>query len=315
MTRTRSTALPSPRRSERIKQRRERIEAENSNEQNTTQTLNTERRVASRRTARTGNQNLSESQRVARRFYQNLESRHHVSRSDRRRDPSTSSDRRQTVEEEPFLFSTQARVRHPFFLRRNINQNRDPSIGEVRNQPTMVVQRNVFNRFEELMESVSLENSVPESRSRALEVRLDARRVVRPGTPIPDMPPIPDDAFSQPRRFRLRIEPNSNPVDPEDSFRLENHSFWGNVLAFNELLGFERMRPGMTQEQIECIPEKTFKATRSSRHESCHVCLVDFANNETLKRLPKCGHEFHVECLKPWLEKHTTCPVCRETAN
>ena len=80
MTRTRSTALPSPRRSERIKQRRERIEAENSNEQNTTQTLNTGRRVASRRTARTVNQNLSESQRVARRFYQNLESRHHVSR-------------------------------------------------------------------------------------------------------------------------------------------------------------------------------------------------------------------------------------------
>ena len=39
----------------------------------------------------------------------------------------------------------------------------------------------------------------------------------------------------------------------------------------------------MTQEQIDCIPEKTFKATRSSRHESCHVCLVDFANNETVK--------------------------------
>ena len=118
----------------------------------------------------------------------------------------------------------------------------------------MVVQRNVFNRLEELMESVSLENYVPDSRSRPLEVRLDARRVVRPGTPIPDMPPIPDDAFndafSQPRRFRLRIEPNSNHVDPEDSFRLENHSFWGNVLAFNELLGFERMRPGLVSATI-----------------------------------------------------------------
>ena len=38
----------------------------------------------------------------------------------------------------------------------------------------------------------------------------------------------------------------------------------------------------MTDEQISSIPEKVFKATRSSRHESCHVCLVDFANNENV---------------------------------
>ena len=27
--------------------------------------------------------------------------------------------------------------------------------------------------------------------------------------------------------------------------------------------------------------------------------------------LMPCTHQFHNECLIPWLEKHNTCPTCR----
>lgn len=104
---------------------------------------------------------------------------------------------------------------------------------------------------------------------------------------------------------------NADPRIQFDADELQR-LFWRDIFSL-DILNLESRSLGMTAEQINSIQTKAFKSTRSSRHESCHVCLLDFENNELLKRLPKCGHEFHVDCLKPWLEKHTTCPVCRET--
>uniref|UniRef100_A0A7N0V7W5 RING-type E3 ubiquitin transferase n=1 Tax=Kalanchoe fedtschenkoi TaxID=63787 RepID=A0A7N0V7W5_KALFE len=43
----------------------------------------------------------------------------------------------------------------------------------------------------------------------------------------------------------------------------------------------------------------------------CAVCLNEFAEEETLKLLPKCDHVFHSDCIEVWLASHSTCPVCR----
>ncbi|BAU02365.1 hypothetical protein LR48_Vigan10g088600 [Vigna angularis] len=43
----------------------------------------------------------------------------------------------------------------------------------------------------------------------------------------------------------------------------------------------------------------------------CAVCLADFADDDTLRLLPKCGHVFHTRCIEEWLAAHVTCPVCR----
>lgn len=32
---------------------------------------------------------------------------------------------------------------------------------------------------------------------------------------------------------------------------------------------------------------------------------------EVLRKLPICGHVFHIRCVDSWLEKQVTCPVCR----
>ncbi|KAL6876373.1 hypothetical protein ACP4OV_012945 [Aristida adscensionis] len=44
---------------------------------------------------------------------------------------------------------------------------------------------------------------------------------------------------------------------------------------------------------------------------SCTVCLGAFQRGETVRLLPVCLHLYHVECIDPWLEKHSTCPLCR----
>jgi hypothetical protein len=36
---------------------------------------------------------------------------------------------------------------------------------------------------------------------------------------------------------------------------------------------------------------------------------------ELIAHLLPCGHFLHDECLKPWVERANSCPVCRQTFN
>lgn len=42
----------------------------------------------------------------------------------------------------------------------------------------------------------------------------------------------------------------------------------------------------------------------------CSVCLDDFEVGNEVKEMP-CKHMFHDKCIIPWLELHSSCPVCR----
>lgn len=49
-------------------------------------------------------------------------------------------------------------------------------------------------------------------------------------------------------------------------------------------------------------------------HETCSVCLQDFADGESVRTLP-CLHHFHLGCVDPWLQQRgrnlAACPVCK----
>ncbi|XP_055801848.1 probable E3 ubiquitin-protein ligase HIP1 [Solanum dulcamara] len=45
--------------------------------------------------------------------------------------------------------------------------------------------------------------------------------------------------------------------------------------------------------------------------EACSICLVEYRDNEDNIGTLKCGHEFHLECIKKWLMRKKTCPFCR----
>uniref|UniRef100_W5M5A2 RING-type E3 ubiquitin transferase n=1 Tax=Lepisosteus oculatus TaxID=7918 RepID=W5M5A2_LEPOC len=41
----------------------------------------------------------------------------------------------------------------------------------------------------------------------------------------------------------------------------------------------------------------------------CAICLEEFLDGQDL-RIISCSHEFHKECVDPWLLQHRTCPLC-----
>lgn len=48
--------------------------------------------------------------------------------------------------------------------------------------------------------------------------------------------------------------------------------------------------------------------------QRCLVCLCDFEVKDVARKLVKCNHLFHKECIDQWLTTgRNSCPLCRET--
>ncbi|KAH6795908.1 hypothetical protein C2S51_036894 [Perilla frutescens var. frutescens] len=48
--------------------------------------------------------------------------------------------------------------------------------------------------------------------------------------------------------------------------------------------------------------------------EVCSICLVELEGEDSVNKLPKCGHVFHAECMEKWVDRcQFTCPLCRSS--
>ncbi|KAK3210659.1 hypothetical protein Dsin_015365 [Dipteronia sinensis] len=69
---------------------------------------------------------------------------------------------------------------------------------------------------------------------------------------------------------------------------------------------------GIDKTVIESLPFFRFSSLKGSKQGlECAVCLSKFEDTEILRLLPKCRHAFHINCIDQWLEKHSSCPLCR----
>ncbi|KAF4386300.1 hypothetical protein G4B88_003517 [Cannabis sativa] len=46
------------------------------------------------------------------------------------------------------------------------------------------------------------------------------------------------------------------------------------------------------------------------KEAECAICKENLVMNDKMQELP-CNHTFHPPCLKPWLDEHNSCPICR----
>ncbi|KAG8045213.1 hypothetical protein GUJ93_ZPchr0008g13477 [Zizania palustris] len=65
--------------------------------------------------------------------------------------------------------------------------------------------------------------------------------------------------------------------------------------------------PPAKKEAVDAMPTVEVSGDSSA---ACAVCLEDYAAGERAREMP-CRHRFHAKCIVPWLEMHSSCPVCR----
>ena len=58
--------------------------------------------------------------------------------------------------------------------------------------------------------------------------------------------------------------------------------------------------------------ETNTENSEESESQVCAICQENIDNNSIIRKIKKCGHIFHSECLDKWLEDHLTCPSCRQ---
>ncbi|KAF5930105.1 hypothetical protein HYC85_030978 [Camellia sinensis] len=63
--------------------------------------------------------------------------------------------------------------------------------------------------------------------------------------------------------------------------------------------------PPAQKEAVDAMP-----TVKIEENMQCCVCLEDFEIGTEAKEMP-CKHKFHSGCILPWLELHSSCPVCR----
>lgn len=66
--------------------------------------------------------------------------------------------------------------------------------------------------------------------------------------------------------------------------------------------------PPAQKEAVDALP--TVRVEIQDSRLQCSVCLDEFEVDEEAKEMP-CKHKFHTGCILPWLELHSSCPVCR----
>ncbi|MCD9643024.1 hypothetical protein HAX54_030128 [Datura stramonium] len=69
---------------------------------------------------------------------------------------------------------------------------------------------------------------------------------------------------------------------------------------------------GLEKSTISSIPLFVYKEENDDDDElECIICLSLLEDEDVCRKLPKCSHAFHVECIDMWLHSHSTCPICR----
>ncbi|KAF2893315.1 hypothetical protein ILUMI_12871 [Ignelater luminosus] len=75
---------------------------------------------------------------------------------------------------------------------------------------------------------------------------------------------------------------------------------------FDELGLPNQLAPPASQNAIDNLLEEKIK----QKGGQCHICLKEYEEAENIKIMP-CKHKFHSACIKAWLAKTNSCPLCR----
>ncbi|EEF46175.1 zinc finger protein, putative [Ricinus communis] len=71
--------------------------------------------------------------------------------------------------------------------------------------------------------------------------------------------------------------------------------------------------PPASKEVVAKLPVITLTQeilAKLGQDAECAICKENLVVDDKMQELP-CKHTFHPPCLKPWLDEHNSCPICR----
>jgi len=68
--------------------------------------------------------------------------------------------------------------------------------------------------------------------------------------------------------------------------------------------------PANSKEDMPVYIWKAKEEKSAPGETMCSICLSLYEGGNEIKLLP-CFHQFHKDCIDPWLDMHNTCPVCK----
>ncbi|KAK5121696.1 hypothetical protein LTR85_004868 [Meristemomyces frigidus] len=93
---------------------------------------------------------------------------------------------------------------------------------------------------------------------------------------------------------------HQSPIDVDD------------YLSDDDIPGIPTSPRAASSAAISSLPTK--RITESDKGDddkaNCPICMEEVTVGSMVSTMP-CGHWFHFDCIKPWLEQNGTCPNCR----
>ncbi|KAI9870918.1 MAG: hypothetical protein M1830_003632 [Pleopsidium flavum] len=119
-------------------------------------------------------------------------------------------------------------------------------------------------------------------------------QLVSPSTSSPTTPLLPSSPQSVSPRPRPRSRTTSG-VGVGVTASLNKATVKASLLQHEKLGEPSQWKRRYTGKQVECV-----------------VCLEEYVDGQSRVMSLPCGHEFHVECITPWLTtRRRTCPICK----
>ncbi|KAL3652373.1 hypothetical protein CASFOL_002054 [Castilleja foliolosa] len=72
---------------------------------------------------------------------------------------------------------------------------------------------------------------------------------------------------------------------------------------------------GLSADLISRLPTFKYKvglfSKKKKEKEECVICCAEYKNGSKVTALP-CAHQYHYNCITPWLQQNKQCPICQK---
>ena len=81
-------------------------------------------------------------------------------------------------------------------------------------------------------------------------------------------------------------------------------------MEFTRIFGDDEM-PGASRQFIDSLPDA---GIADLKDDKCAICLsrMHVRDEERSVKILPCSHTFHADCIKPWITRVATCPLCKQ---